>query len=202
MTYLSKSNDSFKSRLRIFLFDKIINRQAIDSSMLEEFLLYDLSGKQDLINKYAAEFFHTERGEKLPGTEMQIDTIYITIKETERKLKPVLPLWRKEYFHKVFKNQLQASQFKELQEADSCYYCGITLKEILELVQNKKIYKKNERGWKMEIDRKYPNQEYSNDNCVPVCYWCNNAKTDEFEAEEFEPIGQAIGKALKARLKK
>ena len=33
-----------------------------------------------------------------------------------------------------------------------------------------------------------------------VCYWCNNDKTDEFDAEEFKPIGLEIGKALKARL--
>ena len=53
----------------------------------------------------------------------------------------------------------------------------------------------------MEIDRKAPNQEYSDDNCEPICYWCNNAKTDEFSAEEFKPIGMAIGNALRARLK-
>ncbi|GAA5030940.1 hypothetical protein GCM10011506_21780 [Marivirga lumbricoides] len=201
MTYLSKSNDSFKSRLRIFLFDKIIHGKAVDSSLLEEFLEYDLSEKQDLIKKYAAEFFHTERGETLPGTEMQIDAIYITIKETERKLKAVLPQWRKEYFHKVFKKQLHPDKFKALQEANECYYCNITVDEIVELAKSNKLFKKNERGWRMEIDRKAPNQEYSDNNCEPICYWCNNAKTDEFSAEEFKPIGMAIGNALRARLK-
>jgi hypothetical protein len=33
-----------------------------------------------------------------------------------------------------------------------------------------------------------------------ACYWCNNAKTDEFTAEEFKPIGEAIGAALMARI--
>ncbi|MBK6267312.1 hypothetical protein JKA74_19880 [Marivirga sp. S37H4] len=202
MTYLSKSNNSFKSRLRIFLFDKIINGQAVDSFLLEEFLQYDLSGKQSLINKFTAEFYHTKRKQNLSGTDMQIDDIYLSMKEAERDLKQMLPNWRKEYFHKVFRNQLQPDKFKELQEADTCYYCEITLNEILELVHNKKIYKKNERGWRMEIDRKEPNQEYSNENCVPACYWCNNAKTDEFDAEEFKPIGKAIGELLRERLKK
>jgi hypothetical protein len=35
-----------------------------------------------------------------------------------------------------------------------------------------------------------------------ACYWCNNAKTDEFTAEEFEHIGIAIGELFKERLKK
>jgi 5-methylcytosine-specific restriction endonuclease McrA len=86
-----------------------------------------------------------------------------------------------------------------LSVADQCYYCEITIDEIIELINKRKIFKKNERGWKMEIDRKEPNQEYSDENCVPACYWCNNAKTDEFNAEEFKLIGEAIGKVLRAR---
>jgi 5-methylcytosine-specific restriction endonuclease McrA len=138
----------------------------------------------------------------LAGTKMKIDEIYIAIKEAERALKPQLPKWRKEYFNKVFKSQLSPKQFKALLEANQCYYCEITLDEIFELIKNKKIYKKNERGWKMEIDRKDPNQEYSDANCVPSCYWCNNAKTDEFNEQEFKLIGLAIGETLRARLKK
>jgi hypothetical protein len=33
------------------------------------------------------------------------------------------------------------------------------------------------------------------------CYWCNNAKTDEFDDIEFKPIGELIGKTLRKRLK-
>ena len=73
-------------------------------------------------------------------------------------------------------------------------------KKIEELAQKGKLYKKNERGWNMEIDRKKPNLEYTTDNCVAACYWCNNAKTDEFDDEEFEPIGEQIGNALLKRL--
>lgn len=202
MTYLSKSNDSFKSRLRIFLFDKIISGQKVNSSHLEEFLQYNLLGKNDLIKKFTAEFYHTERGENLPETNMQIDDIYLSMKVSERDLIPALSKWRKEYYNKVFKNQFQLNKFNELLEAKRCYYCEITLDEIFILIENKKLYKKNERGWRMEIDRKEPNLEYSDDNCVPACYWCNNAKTDEFNAEEFKPIGIIIGNTLRARLNK
>ncbi len=199
MTYLSKSNDSFKSRLRFFLFEKTLAKQSVNSFHLEEFLQYDLKEKKDIIKQYTAEFYHTERGEVLPGTDMQIDEIYIALKESERALKSELPKWRKEYFHKVFKKQLSKKLFEEILVSQQCYYCKTTLEEIFELIRNKKIFKKNERGWKMEIDRKEPNQEYSDENCVAACYWCNNAKTDEFNAEEFKPIGLAIGKALRAR---
>ncbi len=200
MSYLSKSNDSFKSRLRFYLFEKTLAKESVNAAHLQEFLQYDLKKKKDLIKKYTAEFFHTERGEVLSGTDMHIDEIYIALKEAEKNLKSELPAWRKAYFNHVFKDQLKQSKFKELSEAEQCHYCSITLDEIIELIRNKKIYKKNERGWKMEIDRKDPNQEYSDENCVAACYWCNNAKTDEFNAEEFKPIGEAIGKALKGRL--
>ena len=46
----------------------------------------------------------------------------------------------------------------------------------------------------MEIDRKKPNLEYTKENCVRCCYWCNSAKTDEFDDVEFESIGDASKK--------
>lgn len=92
-------------------------------------------------------------------------------------------------------------KFKELEQAQQCEYCGITLNQIAELSSKQKIFKKNERGWVMEIDRKKPNKEYSDENCLAACFWCNNAKTDEFDDVEFKPIGLAISHALLARLK-
>jgi len=34
-----------------------------------------------------------------------------------------------------------------------------------------------------------------------VCYWCNNAKTDEFTEEEFSKIGREIRNIWDDRLK-
>jgi hypothetical protein len=48
--------------------------------------------------------------------------------------------------------------------------------------------KRDTRGFSMEIDRKEPNKEYTSGNSVLSCYWCNNAKTDEFFYDEFKPI--------------
>ena len=52
-----------------------------------------------------------------------------------------------------------------------------------------------------KIDRKLPNLEYSEENCCMACYWCNNAKTDEFSPKEFKPIAEGIRKAWNERLK-
>ena len=38
----------------------------------------------------------------------------------------------------------------------------------------------------MEIDRIDPSGDYSKENIVLCCYWCNNAKTDEFSYFEFK----------------
>jgi len=52
----------------------------------------------------------------------------------------------------------------------------------------------------MEIDRIEPNKEYTPDNCVLACYWCNNAKSDEFSSHEFsENIGPCIQSVWKKR---
>lgn len=54
----------------------------------------------------------------------------------------------------------------------------------------------------MEVDRLRANEGYIDNNIVLCCYWCNNAKTDEFTADEFKPIGLAIGEVFKNRLER
>jgi 5-methylcytosine-specific restriction endonuclease McrA len=55
----------------------------------------------------------------------------------------------------------------------------------------------------LELERKKPNESYDNtDNLVLCCYWCNNAKTDEFTEEEFKEIGKVIGKIWQTRLQR
>jgi hypothetical protein len=86
-----------------------------------------------------------------------------------------------------------------------CIYCNFTEKEIQELLDAKKIYTKRiaTRGRTLEIERLLPNQPYDDlNNLVYCCYWCNNAKTDEFTAEEFQLIGQVLKIIWSNRLKK
>lgn len=83
-------------------------------------------------------------------------------------------------------------------------YCGITEEQILQLFQANQIKTKRTttRGRRLEIERVEPNETYDNtENLVMCCYWCNNAKSDEFTKDEFMAIGQEIKKNWEKRLK-
>jgi len=85
----------------------------------------------------------------------------------------------------------------------SCCYCGISQEEIDTLFFRGKVATKRykTRGRSLELERVLPNESYENiGNLKLACYWCNNAKSDEFNEEEFRSIGKEIGKVLKARL--
>lgn len=199
MSYYSKSTDSFNTRLRFYLFEKVLETKGSHfEPSLDEFLQFDLRNKEGLIHKYTAKYYHRKREDNVDG--MLIDNIYYALKKIDVFLIPLKEAWRKRYFKEVYIDQFSGEAYIKLINADVCEYCEMPIVKLRQLIDSGKIYKKNERGWNLEIDRKNPNQEYSDDNCVAACYWCNNAKTDEFTAEEFKPIGLAIGEALKARL--
>ena len=82
-----------------------------------------------------------------------------------------------------------------------CCYCGITEAESQKF--NKKITSKRSatRGKSLEIERLKPHGKYQENNCELACYWCNNAKSDVFSVDEFKPISEAIGAAIKLRVK-
>lgn len=79
-----------------------------------------------------------------------------------------------------------------------CGYCGIPEKCIEDLsIQTKRFYS---RGKTMEVDKMEPNQGYTKENIILSCYWCNNAKTDEFTLHEFKNIARGINKTWSKRL--
>lgn len=84
-----------------------------------------------------------------------------------------------------------------------CGYCGISEKNINILINEKKIYTKRitTRGKTLEIDRIKPHETYNKDNIFLSCYWCNNAKSDEFSLSEFESIALGINLTFNKRLK-
>ncbi len=105
------------------------------------------------------------------------------------------------------KEYLKKEAFYKFYKEDSfnreCEYCGITEKDIDKLIREGNINTKRltSRGRTMEVDRKDGHGEYSLDNIVLSCYWCNNAKTDEFTYDEFKEIAPHIKKAFKTRKK-
>lgn len=104
-----------------------------------------------------------------------------------------------------FANVISIEELKEIYkeefESRRCEYCGITENHIAKLKEDKKIHTKRLRGNSLEFDRKEAYSEYKKSNIVLACYWCNNAKTDEFTYEEFkENIAPAIKNVWSNRL--
>ena len=89
---------------------------------------------------------------------------------------------------------LKLDEFEKWYGVDSkdrqCEYCLIRESEIKDLINQGKIYTKRltTRGRTMEVDRKDPKGHYEINNLIMSCYWCNNAKTDEFSYEEFRKM--------------
>ncbi len=109
----------------------------------------------------------------------------------------------KEYFKNDFNNSNIKEDIKRLYDqsikadgSPQCHYCGITKNNIDKIIETTKgdfnnpqrFYTKRfyNRGHSIEIDQKEPNKGYESGNMVLCCYWCNNAKSDEFTYKEFK----------------
>ncbi len=106
--------------------------------------------------------------------------------EKYKQLAEVRRLYRRKSITKI-----NIRKFYEwyISQEKKCFYCGISESEIEELIKQKNIRTKRllTRGKKLELERRNPNLEYDDlSNLVFCCYWCNNAKTDEFTEEEFK----------------
>ena len=106
-----------------------------------------------------------------------------------------------DYISNAIEKNFTLEQWKSMYQETFCAYCGIENKQIDALRNKKKITSKSGRGFHLEVDRMSPNLEYSYDNCCMSCYWCNNAKTDEFLPNEFKEIARGINKAWNNRMK-
>jgi len=202
MKYNDKSNDSFNARLRFYYFSCVLKDDlAIDR---DEFIQFDIDKGDALeyVNLYIGQYQQYEKEyviEDQKGAKSNA-VIYDELQQLIKSKKAETDSWREYYRGEVFKHKLSKDQFKVFEKIKNCFYCGTSLAQIDDLASQDLLFKKTERGFSLELDRKSPNMEYSNDNCVMACYWCNNAKTDEFSAEEFAPIGKAIGEVFKQRL--
>lgn len=193
--YNQKASCSFKTKLEIYLFEKVINQTLDIEPPCQDFEAYIIS--EEAVNMYSTEYWQELHEHKIKG---------ITVQEIEKKIskwkqtnKGKIIQLRKHYVAVCFSKIFSENDFNILLENTSCFYCKITIEQIKTLANKRKLYKKNFRGWTLEIDRLNSNYEYSMKNCVMACYWCNNAKTDEFSKEEFTLIGDAIAQVWKAR---
>lgn len=86
------------------------------------------------------------------------------------------------------------SWYNELDK--KCHYCGLLERESQKIAmtgilkssrfpQNGKLGRGQSRGVWLEVDRIEPKDNYSSNNCVLSCYFCNNDKSDIFHGEEY-----------------
>lgn len=188
---------SFKSKWKVYLFERTIHSE-LDKINNQDFNLFQLCSKS--IKRYVNEYWQEFEDHKIKG--MKISEIYNSMKSYEQKHLLDIAKFERHYIEYEFPQTFCKSEFDSLIQVEECWHCGITKVEIEELGKQQKLRKKNLRGWNLEIDRLEPNKEYSESNCVMSCFWCNNAKTDEFSEEEFKAIGKEIGIALRGRLKR
>lgn len=210
-SYNDKLIDSLATRIQLFLFWKSFDKEVIKTediaNYIDEIEKFEITN--DLANLYSNTYYQTKLKEKreilFNGKNAYVDNICKNI-PSKTKIKELLrnelkPL--KDKYKEKFKNIFPLEEFEKMTKDETCSYCGISLAQIEELGKNGKLNNKRSdtRGYTLEIDRKLPNLEYSKKNCCMACYWCNNAKTDEFSPEEFKPIAEGIRKTWNERLK-
>lgn len=192
--YKEKALDSFNTKLNLFLFDYVV--QSKREFSLSSFINFEIT--EELVKLYSTVYWQQEY-ESLVGNKT-VNTIYHEMKKLRNDFAVEVSEFQADYVSNRFLSTFSFENFEELIGCDSCHYCGITVGEIEKLAEKNKLFKKTDRGWNLEIDRINSNYEYKRNNCVMACYWCNNAKTDEFTEEEFLEIGKAIRKVWDKRL--
>lgn len=195
--YKEKAIDSYKTKINLYIFKKAITSE-LDDLQIDDFRKFKID--ENLVQQYTTEYWQYEPEYQLVNglTNQEIET---RINKALVVNKNLIEEFRNDYIDNVFPTIFAVNDFNGLIETKICHYCKITIEEIHKLANQKKLYKKNYRGWTLEIDRKNSNFEYSKDNCVMACYWCNNAKTDEFTDKEFHALGEALRKIWDERLK-
>jgi hypothetical protein len=95
----------------------------------------------------------------------------------------------------------------------TCYYCGLKEEESQEIVLTGLLKSKRfpqegilgrgqSRGVWLEVDRINPKENYSENNCVLCCYFCNNDKSDVFTGKEYQEFAKDRVEYLRNKLNK
>lgn len=187
---------SFKSRLDIVLFGKLLSGKNIDELNFEQFLMYEVTDElvHDYENAWQRKAHEEFKGKSVAEIDKAFDNWYNRNILLEADLRSA--------YYKHFEQHLSLEDFSSKCNEAKCSYCDISEKNIAAMKAKGLIKTKRGRGSIMEIDRLNSNQEYTAKNIVLACYWCNNAKTDEFTPEEFKAhVAPGIKAVWQARLK-
>lgn len=196
--YNSIKERSFKSYLDLFLIRCYLDDKTLSNATFDAFILFDLNDSK-IFDCYQAyqKWKNTDLFDMKPVSELD-NVVEIWLSSNDVKE------YKAFYIDHRLISTLEFKHFYMHDDYDrECEYCGIKESEIKILIEKKDIKTKrlSTRGRFMEVDKRDPRQGYVIDNIVLSCYWCNNAKTDEFTDEEFQPIADEIGNVFRNRLK-
>lgn len=160
--------------------------------------------KLKFLNLYAVEGKTYPQIEKALNVDREkLQELYNQTKVERSRIAKLKAIYKRKGFKQTVLGEF-LKKYEELEREQQCYYCGITQAEIAQLIELKLIRTKRleTRGKQLELERVEPNELYENLNNIKLaCYWCNNAKSDEFSADEFKPAGKHIGEVFKNRLR-
>ncbi len=198
--YKIKMLESFNARLELYLFNLAKKYKKVKIHFDEQEFLDLHKNPEYSNNKLKAKCAEYGNSYSFDTPEYR-DIDYYMDKWCEDNEGYIKTLYDEKY-KSIYENEIfNEDKFYKILNRDKCNYCGITVKQIKTLIDKGKMFtKRYNRGLVMELDRRIPNWEYSEENTVACCYWCNNAKTDEFFDDEFNEIGAAIGNTLRKRL--
>lgn len=188
----------FKTKLELFLFDQCLKQQGLENISRAAFISFKIS--DELVVDYERSW-QVKTG-TISGVDVdKIDEAIVGWNEKNKSLKEILYEEYKSNFDSVLTLYSFASIYPENRSMRKCVYCNITEGQVDQLRANNKIHTKNARGKHLEIDRLNSNKEYEKENIVLACYWCNNAKMDEFTYDEFKlTIGPAMDELWSKRM--
>lgn len=201
--YKSLIEREFKKELDIYItFNKC---GLFDTNNFEDFIKTD-NLKMEEIRKVYTKLYQTNEN-TITINGKNIDIIDLDNKlDKWYKSKDYIILkdkWKSKY-EEHFEDKISFPKIEKIlkQYEEKCFYCGLnedTINEMLKknLFNTVRFY--YNRGRSLEIDRKNPFLGYKENNIVYCCYWCNNAKTDEFDDKEFKAIGSVINLIWKKR---
>ncbi|MCT7555445.1 hypothetical protein [Aliarcobacter butzleri] len=210
-----KMEDSLITKIQLFLFSKAFEddfkiNEYFEVNKIDEIKIqfHEFKITNELANLYSSKYYQYSEEEKIEYNEniKEIKEIINILLKEKKNILSKSNLKKLELFKelkKEYKDKFLNKDFDNLLKQNECSYCGITIENIKKLGEKGKINNKRSetRGYTLEIDRKLPNFEYTSENCCMSCYWCNNAKTDEFSPKEFKPIARGINEMWNRRLR-
>lgn len=185
--YQSVLKRNYEYYLDLYLFKRFIDSTGDPNFSIVDFVtFFNKPIDSKLLDDYYESYAKKNDDKVVDRYVWEIDE-FMTNWYKDRKIYKV-------YYDEFIKNQKQLSQKQFLQiygeknNERKCHYCGINEDIIKHMIENKIIKTKRllTRGWTMEIDRIKPNEGYNESNIVLCCYWCNNAKSDEYSYDEFK----------------